>query len=50
MGLASLINKYFGYGHFKLSEFAKSITYYQKIKPADMDESSTYNRLLAEGI
>ncbi len=50
MKLGSLINKYFGYGHFKLSEYAKSIASYQKIKAADMDESSNYNRLLAEGI
>ena len=50
MRLTPLINKYFGYGYFKLSDFAKSITYYQKIKPTDMDETSTYNRLLAEGV
>jgi tetratricopeptide (TPR) repeat protein len=50
MKLTPLVNKYFGYGYFKLSEFAKSIAYYQKIKPSEMDESSSYNKLLAEGI
>ena len=50
MKLSPLINKYFGYGYFKLSQFLKSITYYQKIKAGDMDESSSYNKLLAEGI
>jgi hypothetical protein len=50
MRLAPLINKYLGYGHFKLSDFAKSIAFYLKVKPADLDETSTYNRLLAEGI
>lgn len=50
MNLTPLINKYFGYGYFKLSEYAKSINYYQKIKNNDLDESSSYNKLLAEGI
>lgn len=50
MKLTPLINKYFGYGYFKLSQFLKSITYYQRIKACDMDESSNYNKLLAEGI
>lgn len=47
MNLTPLINKYFGYGYFKLSEYAKSINYYQKIKSIDLDESSSYNKLLA---
>ena len=50
MKLGPLISKYLGYGHFKLSEYSKCIAAYQRIKSTDMDESSTYNRLLAEGI
>jgi hypothetical protein len=31
MHILSLIYKYLGYGYFKISEYAKSIKYYQKV-------------------
>jgi tetratricopeptide (TPR) repeat protein len=48
--ISSLVYKYLGYGYFKLGDYAKSIKSYQKIASVDQDESSKYNRLLAEGI
>lgn len=47
MKLVPLLNKYIAYGYFKLSDYAKAIAYYHKIRSSDMDESSTYNCLLA---
>jgi tetratricopeptide (TPR) repeat protein len=50
MRILSLLYKYLGYGYFKISEYAKSIKYYQKVTSSEIDESSQYNKLLAEGI
>lgn len=38
------------YGYFKLEQYSKAIKYYQRIPSKDVDQSSLYNRLLAEGI
>jgi hypothetical protein len=50
MHILSLLYKYLGYGYFKISEYVKSIKYYQRVAPNEIDESSQYNKLLAEGI
>lgn len=50
MKLADTVLKYLGYGFFKLGEHSLSIKHYKKLDRLSLDESSTYNMVLAEGI
>jgi len=37
MRIQSLVYKYMGYGYFKISEYGKSIKFYQKIISNEID-------------
>lgn len=45
-----LMLKFNSYGAFKIGNHEKSIEYYEKLKKWGLDECSSYNLLLAEGI
>jgi tetratricopeptide (TPR) repeat protein len=50
LNIQSLVYKYIAYGYFKIGQYAQAAKYYHKIPQQEVDKSSLYNQLLAEGI